>query len=127
MLTDSSVVSKLNVSSKKISARITYYSAGQDKWGDLVACPDTPKAEEGTTVAAHPDFKFGEQIFIPDLKGEIGDGVFIVQDRGGAVKSKKASKGRLYVFDVFVKTQKKLWEHAYNKPMYMDVYILTEE
>lgn len=110
----------------KYTARVTYYSVGQDKWGDRVACPRTPRAKEGITVAAHPDFRFGTQIFIPELKDKIGNGEFIVQDRGSAVKSKKASKGTAYVFDVFVKTQKELWRHAYNKPMYMDVYILTE-
>jgi len=116
-----------SLNAKKYNARITYYSVGQDKWGDKVACPKTPRAKEGITVAAHPDFKFGTQVFIPELKNKIGDGKFVIQDRGSAVKSKKAANGKAYVFDVFVKTQKELWRHAYNKPMYMDVYILTTE
>ena len=112
---------------KKYTARITYYSVGQDKWGDRVACPKTLRAREGTTVAGHPDFKFGTQIYIPMLRDKIGDGKFVIQDRGSAVKSKRATSGKAYVFDVFVRTQKELWRHAYNKPMYMDVYILTTE
>jgi len=116
-----------NLNAKKYTARITYYSVGQDKWGDKVACPKTPRAKEGITVAAHHDFKFGTQVFIPELKNKIGNGKFVIQDRGSAVKSKKAANGKAYVFDVFVRTQKELWRHAYNKPMYMDVYILTTE
>lgn len=121
------IFKKKNISQPiKHKARITYYSVGQDKWGDKVACPKTPRAKEGITIAAHPDFKFGTKIRIPRLKGIIGDGDFVVQDRGSAVTKKRASKGNAYVFDVFVKSKSLLWKHAYNRPMYMDVYILEE-
>jgi len=108
----------------KITARITYYSIGEDKWGDLTACPNTPRAKEGITVAAHPNFNFGTKVYIPDLKDAIGNGVFVVQDRGSAVTKKKAARGKAYVFDVFVKNQYRMNKHAYNRPMYMDVYII---
>lgn len=111
---------------EKHYARITYYSVGQDKWGDLTACPETPRAKEGITVAAHPEFDFGTEVYIPGLKDKIGDGKFIVQDRGSAVTKKKASKGKHYVFDVFVKNKSLLRKHAYNRPMYMEVYVLNE-
>jgi len=110
---------------EKYTARITYYSVGQDKWGDKVACPQTPMAKEGITIAAHPQFKFGTKVHIPQLENKIGDGYFIVQDRGGAVTKKKAAKGKAYVFDIFVKNQKLMWNHAYNRPMYMDVYVIN--
>ena len=110
---------------EKYTARITYYSVGQDKWGDKVACPQTPRAKEGITIAAHPQFKFGTKVHIPQLKDKIGDGNFIVQDRGGAVTKKKAAKGKAYVFDIFVSNQTKMWKHAYNRPMYMDVYVIN--
>jgi 3D (Asp-Asp-Asp) domain-containing protein len=109
-----------------LKSRITYYSVGEDKWGDLVACPKTPRAKEGITVAAHPDFPFGTKIKIPSLSGIIGDGIFIVQDRGSAVTKKKASKGKCHVFDVFVKTKKIMHKHANKNNMYMDVYVLEE-
>jgi len=109
---------------EKYNARITYYSIGEDKWGDLTACPNTRRAKEGITVAAHPNFEFGTKVYIPQLKDKIGDGHFIVQDRGSAVTKKKASRGKYYVFDVFVKNQSRMRKHAYSKPMYMQVHVL---
>lgn len=109
---------------KKYKARITYYSIGEDKWGDKVACPKTHRAKEGITVAAHPEFPFGTEVYIPKLKGVIGDGTFLVQDRGSAVTKKKAAQGKAFVFDVFVRSKSLMRGHAYKRPMYMDVYIL---
>ena len=90
----------------------------------MTACPNTPRAKEGITVAAHPNFNFGTKVYIPDLKDVVGNGVFVVQDRGSAVTKKKAARGKAYVFDVFVKNQYRMNKHAYNRPMYMDVYII---
>lgn len=110
-----------------IRARITYYHPYQDKWGSQVACPNTKKAEKGITVAAHSDFKFGQKIIIPELAGVIGDGEFIVQDRGPAVEKKKASKNGEYVFDIYLNNGSELKKMIKNNPMYMDVQILTHE
>lgn len=107
--------------SKVYTARITYYST-DGKWGDRVACQRSKRAKEGITVAAHPDFKFGTKVFIPGLKGKIGNGNFIVQDRGGAVTSKKASRGKAYVFDIYVTSHSKIDKHARTQPEYMKVY-----
>ena len=107
---------------KKIKARITYYTADK-KYGVRVADPKTKYATEGVTVAAHTNFKFGSAISIPHLKGKIGNGNFIVQDRGSAVNSKKAAGGRGYVFDVYVKSHTKLKQMAETMPMWMDVHI----
>lgn len=98
-----------------IQARITYYHPHQDKWGSRVADPKTRRAKHGITVAAHPDFKFGQKIEIPHLSDHFGDPVFIVQDRGGAVTSKKAAKGKGYVFDVFCKDVKTYRRMIKNK------------
>lgn len=108
---------------RKYRARITYYHPYQNKWGSRVACPNTKRAQYGVTCAAHPDFKFGEKIFIPELKGIVGDGYFIVQDRGAAVTKKKASKGTHYVFDIFVKDQLELNLLSKNQSQYMEVYV----
>ena len=111
---------------KAYNARITYYST-DGKWGDCVSCHRSRRAKEGVTVAAHPDFKFGTKVFIPVLKGKIGDGNFIVQDRGGAVTSKKASRGKAYVFDIYVTSHSKIYKHAYTLPEYMKVYVIDHK
>lgn len=110
---------------KYITARITYY-CGDDRWGSQVACPKTKTAKEGITIAAHPDFKFGKQVYIPMLKNIVGDGKFVVQDRGSWVTKKKASKGKAYVFDVYVKSCAKLKKLAKNQPMYMKVLLVDQ-
>ena len=111
------------VEDKVYTARITYYT-NDIKWGNKVACQTSKIATEGTTVAAHPDFKLGTKVFIPDLKGTLDDGVFVVQDRGTAVTKKKASNGRAYVFDVYVKNDEKLNRFARTKPEYMKIFVL---
>ena len=109
--------------SQVYTARITYYST-DSKWGNRVACQRSKRAKEGVSVAAHPNFKFGTKLYIPQLKGKIGDGNFIVQDRGGAVTSKKASRGKAYVFDIYVTSHSKIRKYAYSEPEYMKVYVV---
>jgi len=104
------------------TARITYYST-DGKWGNRVACQRSKRAKEGVSVAAHPNFKFGTKLYIPQLKGKIGDGNFIVQDRGSAVTSKKASRGKAYVFDIYVTSHSKIHRFAHSQPEYMKVYV----
>lgn len=107
--------------STKYRARITYYSDNTAK----VADPNTKLARTGITVAAHPKFKFGSRLFIPALtKIYDGDGIFKVQDRGPAVTSRKASRGKTEVIDVYVSSVKDLRKFAYSFPQYMDVYVL---
>ena len=107
---------------KQITARITYYTADR-KYGTKVACPKTKRATEGVTIAAHPDFKFGAEIHIPYFADKLGDGKFLVQDRGTAVTSKKASRGKAYVFDIYVKSHSKLQQFARNTPHYIKIYV----
>jgi len=107
---------------KNYTARITYYST-DNRWGNKVACQQAKYAKEGVTVAAHPDFKFGTRVYIPELKGKIGDGSFIIQDRGGAVTSKKASRGKAYVFDIYVASHSKIRKYAHSQSEYMKVYV----
>jgi hypothetical protein len=104
------------------TARITYYST-DGKWGNRVACQRSKRAKEGVSVAAHPNFKFGTKLYIPELKGKIGNGNFIVQDRGSAVTSKKASRGKAYVFDIYVTSHSKIHRFAHSQPEYMKVYV----
>ena len=87
----------------KMRARITYYSNATDsKWGSRIASSNK-RAVEGVTLAAHPAFKFGTQIRIPNLKGvAVKSEPLLVQDRGTAVTNRKASHHKEPVFDVFV-------------------------
>jgi len=110
--------------SQELTARITYYEPCA-QWGNQVACPKTPRAQKGITVAAHPDFKFGTKIYIEQLDGVLGDGYFIVQDRGPAVTKKTASRGRNYVFDVFVHSREDI-KRLQKLGDYMQVEIIEE-
>lgn len=103
-------------------ARVTYYS-DDGIWGNRVACPKAKYAKEGTSVAAHPMFKFGTKLEIPALKGIIGDGDFIVQDRGPAVTKKVASRGKTLVFDVYVSSKDKIRLMMTKVPDYVDVIV----
>ena len=119
---------KKEVSSKptilqKVKARITYYYPEAPFWRK-VSCTKTKTAKEGTTVAAHPDFKFGTKLYIPQLKGKIGDVNFVVKDRGSAVTKKRASRGKGYVFDIFVDSRSDMSRLERKAPEWMDVYIV---
>jgi hypothetical protein len=69
-------------------ARVTYYSSHEDKYGSRIASGG--RAKEGVTIAAPSRWRFGQRICIPALCGLVGNGHFTVQDRGGAVESRKA-------------------------------------
>ena len=116
---DNKAISKY---SQVYTARITYYST-DSKWGNRVSCQRSKRAKEGVSVAAHPNFKFGTKLYIPQLKGKIGNGNFIVQDRGSAVTKKKASRGKAYVFDIYVTSHSKISKFAHSQPEYMKVYV----
>lgn len=81
----------------KFKARITYYSGTQTASGK--------KPVQGETVAAEKRFKFGQKLHIPELKKIVGDDTFTVHDRGPWVESRKASKGKLPVIDVYVSSR----------------------
>jgi len=101
-------------------ARITYYYDGSGK----VADPNTKRAILGDSLAAHPRFLFGTKVSIPALKGKLDhDGEFVVHDRGPAVTSKKASRGKAFVFDVYVKNEKEVQVYAKKMPAYMKVIV----
>jgi 3D (Asp-Asp-Asp) domain-containing protein len=108
-----------------IKARITYYRPCPI-WGRQVADPNTKRAVKGESVAAHPDFPFGTKIYIPKLDGVIDDGHFVVHDRGPAVTRKTASKGKAYVFDIFVHNQQDIRKYQKHGD-YMEVRIFKEK
>ncbi len=72
---------------------ITAYTAGYESTQKL---PDDPlygitysgtKAQQWRTVAAGPAIPIGTRIFIPELSGLPNGGIFIVEDRGGAISN----------------------------------------
>ena len=126
MLTTLHTPSKTTKSSYyTVKARITYYYNGQDKWGSQVADPKTRRAKQGVTVAAHPNFKFGQKIEIQQLTKHFGDGIFLVQDRGSAVTKKTAARGKGYVFDVYCK-DRTTYKRMVKNPEWMTVKIYTK-
>lgn len=105
-------------------ARITYYCASEDgKWKNRVSDQKVKYARYGTTVAACPSVPFGTKVVIPKLRGIIDDGQFVVQDRGSAVTSKKASGGKLPVIDVYVRSREEMRNLARKLPRYMEILI----
>lgn len=108
---------------KTIRARITYYNSHEDKYHNKVACSSKLRAKQGITVAAHPDFKFGTRLDIPSLKYVLSSEHFVVQDRGSAVTSKRASHHKAYVFDVYVNSRRMTKYLEKTLPEYMDVVV----
>lgn len=107
------------VKDKTFPARVTVYNAHEDKYGSHIAMGG--RAHEGVTVAAEHAFAFGTKLTIPAIAGKIGDGHFVVQDRGSAVETRKASHGALPVFDVFVASPRLYRWCKYHLPPVMDV------
>jgi len=122
LLCVSSLSPAKEIDSTVYKARVTYYSA-DGKWGNRVACQKAKYAKEGVSVAAHPMFKFGTVLEIPALKGIIGDGKFVVQDRGPAVTKKVASRGKTLVFDVYVASHSKIHKMKTAVPDYLEVIV----
>lgn len=101
-------------------ARITYYNKFQDKYGSKVACSSKLHSIEGVTAAMANHIPFFTKVQIPKLKGIIGQGEFICQDRGSAVNARKASRGKFEVIDIFVnKSTKEMNRLAAKLPEYM--------
>jgi 3D (Asp-Asp-Asp) domain-containing protein len=107
-----------------IRARVTFYHPCK-RWGSKVASPKVKYAKEGVTVAASKKIPFGTKVVIPELEGIVGDGNFVVQDRGSAVDSKRASKGKAPVIDVFVSSASKVNRYKTLVPDYLEIQILN--
>lgn len=83
----------------KINAELTAYCDCEEcseEWGDITAMQT--KTRVGV-VAAPKEIKLGSKIYIPMLKDYTGDGIFSVEDRGGAVKIKDDGT---YIIDIWI-------------------------
>lgn len=108
----------------KITARITTYTAHEDKYGARVACSSKLRAREGECVAMEKSIPFFTKVNIPALKGFFKDTVWAVWDRGSAVESRRASKGKFPVIDIFVnKSNKEMKKFASRLPQIVDAYL----
>jgi 3D (Asp-Asp-Asp) domain-containing protein len=115
----------------RIKARITYWTCSEPgyKWGKKVASCPTKVATEGETSAIDPTkISYGTKLWIPELNGVVGDGLFIADDTGSAVKKMQAipkakQKEIQYVIDIYVDSIQKMNQLANGMPQYMEVYL----
>jgi 3D (Asp-Asp-Asp) domain-containing protein len=100
------------VNAKEALARVTYY------WGDKITSTGK-KPICGKTLAADPKaIPYGSIVSIPAMKKQ-----FVVSDTGSALVSKKASKGKTIVVDVFCSSRAKAQWYIKNYPQYMKIKI----
>lgn len=74
------------------------------------------RVQKWHTIAAGPELTFGTQIYIPYFKDMPNGGIFVVEDRGGAIKN-----GRL---DVYIEDNAECFEFGRRE---LEVYILDYE
>lgn len=113
-------------SGTKLSMEVTGYTAGYESTGKRPGHPEygitasTKKAVKGITVAAGKSIPFGTKVYIPYFKDWDNKGIFIVQDRGGAIQDDN--------IDVFFGYSSKALKEArkFGRNYNMEVYILEE-
>jgi len=87
---------------KKIKVRITGYWPGEDEWSSRYQSSTGTKLRAGRHCAVDPDIiPLWSKIRVMGGKRE-----WVAVDTGTAVKSKKASGGKLPVVDVFAASEK---------------------
>ena len=87
---------------KKIKVRITGYWPGEDEWSSRFQSSTGTRLRAGRHCAVDPDIiPLWSKIKILNGKRE-----WVAVDTGTAVKSKKASGGKLPVIDVFAASEK---------------------
>ena len=87
---------------KKIKVRITGYWPGEDEWSSRYQSSTGTKLRAGRHCAVDPDIiPLWSRIRVIGAKRE-----WVAVDTGTAVKSKKASGGKLPVIDVFAASEK---------------------
>ena len=93
------IAKKIDV--KKIKVRITGYWPGEDEWSSRYQSSTGTRLRAGRHCAVDPDIiPLWSKIRVMGGKRE-----WVAVDTGTAVKSKKASKGRLPVVDVFAASE----------------------
>ncbi|MFT8348799.1 3D domain-containing protein [Clostridium saccharoperbutylacetonicum] len=88
-----------NIKGTPIKAELTAYSddpRSQEQWGSQTAMQTRTRIG---VIAAPKNVPLGSKMYIPELNNYKQDGMFNVEDRGGAIKVKKDGT---YVIDVWV-------------------------
>lgn len=88
-------------SRKSIKVELTAYSNDKrcsDNWNSQTAMGTETRVG---VVAAPKNIPLGSKLYIPELKNYKEDGIFDVEDRGGAIKVKKDGT---YIIDVWMPT-----------------------
>jgi 3D (Asp-Asp-Asp) domain-containing protein len=118
MLSSCEAVPK-QTSNKKGMARVTFYNKHEDKYGNKIASSNTRRARRGRTIAAEKSFPFGTVIQIPWLAKILGSSRYVVEDRGSAINSRRASGGKTPVFDIYTDSKKETNRLAAIVPPYL--------
>lgn len=90
-----------NIKGTPIKAELTAYSddpRSSGQWGSQTAMQTQTRLG---VIAAPSNIPLGSKMYIPELQNYKADGIFDVEDRGGAIKVKKDGT---YVIDVWVPT-----------------------
>lgn len=110
---------------RTFKARITYYEPRSCPYGNVTSTGRY--ATEGVTVAVDPKvIPYGSRVRIAALDGLVGDGWFLAQDTGSAVKSRKASRrwgSRAPVVDVYLASPRRLRQVEAAAPMFCQVEV----
>jgi len=112
---------KKTVVEKRIKVRLTvYWARGGDTDTDSAKRKSSSgrKLNEGISVAVDPKLiPYHKRLYIPNL------GLRVAHDTGTAVKTRKASNGKLPVIDVFFLNKKDALRFAYNNPKIVTVNV----
>ena len=100
------------INGKAIKAELTAYSddpRSSEQWGSQTAMQTHTRLG---VIAAPKNIPLGSKMYIPVLKNYKADGMFDVEDRGGAIKVKADGT---YVIDVWVPTHEEALEFGRKK------------
>lgn len=105
---------------KPVKVRLTTYHRNEDYWTRRLKSASGYTLKEGISVAGDPKiFPYGTKIYIE------GVGIRKVHDTGTAVISKKASKGKLPIVDIFFMREACAEDFA-NSHRYARVWVLKD-
>jgi 3D (Asp-Asp-Asp) domain-containing protein len=101
------------VNAKEYLARVTYY------WTHHNTTSTGVKPQSGKTIAVDPKIiPYGSKVQIPEMQK-----TYVAQNTGPAVVSKKASKGKTIVVDIYCRTKAEADALIAKFPMYMKIKI----